>query len=172
MTVLLVFVYPTYQAAERQDTLTQIVIHKAVTEFVDAARTKGYISPKMYSDFTDQLGSTNNAYTVEIEHLHKKYNPIYSDPADPTTFQQSFQDYYDGHYTEEIEKVMFPSTVISADSDSRKYKMSAGDFITVEVKSKNPTLARTIRSYLIGEAADNSSDIYMTYSGMILNEDY
>lgn len=165
--------YPLYQQAERQDNLSQTVVHKAVTEFVDAARTKGYITPKMYLEFSQNLGATGNVFDVKMEHLHKKYNPDYADPADPNSFKNSFKDYYDGHYTEEIMEVLFPdNSAETEDSDLRRYKMGAGDFFTVKVRNENRTMATIIFDFLTAGNTGDNSKIVMNYGGMVINEDW
>lgn len=69
--ISLMIMYPLYQAAERHDDQMQTVVHLTVTEFVDAVRTKGYISPQMYLEFNEKLGATGNLYDVKMEHRHK-----------------------------------------------------------------------------------------------------
>lgn len=172
LALALLVVYPLYQAAERHDDQIQTVVHQAVTEFVDAARTKGYISPQMYLQFNERLGATGNVYEVSIEHLHKKYNPVYTDPANPASFQNSFDTYYDGHYTEEIMKVIFPEANIPEDSDTRKYKLAVNDFIKVQVKNKNRTMATILNDFILVGNSGDVPKIFMPYGGMVLNEDY
>lgn len=170
--LILMFLYPLYQQAQRQDDLSQIVVHSAVTEFVDASRTKGYITPTMYSELTRKLGATGNQYEIEMEHLHKKYSPVYTDPADPNGFQNSFMTYFDGHYTEEIMGRLFPNNTSPIDDPDRRYLMSEGDFFTVKVKNINRTMSTILQDvFLNGNTGDNTR-IYMPYGGMVINEDY
>ncbi|MCM3130500.1 hypothetical protein PUW24_00055 (plasmid) [Paenibacillus urinalis] len=170
--LILMMLYPLYQSTVRHDNQIQTVVHQTVTEFVDAVRTKGYISPEMYLQFNKKLGETGNVYDVTLEHMHKKYNPVYSDPANPATFQNSFDTYYEGHYTEEIMKVLFPETNIPADNDSRKYKLALNDFITVSVKNKNRTMSTIMQDFILVGNSGDVPKIYMNYGGMVLNEDY
>lgn len=168
--IVLMLIYPLYQQAQKQDELSQIVAHNAVTEFVDAVRTKGYISPQMYLEFSEKLSATGNVFDIEMSHLHKKYNPLYSDPADPSTFQQSYEEYYDGHYTDEIMKVLFPEENIAADSNERKYMLALYDYFSVDIKNRNTTMAQVVESSLFGVFNDTAK-IYIPYGGMVINED-
>lgn len=168
--VILLFAYPLYQQAQRQDDLSQIVVHSAITAFVDAARTKGYVTPQMYLEFNSKLGATGNQYDIQMEHLHKKYHPEYSDPADPGSFQKSFSTYFDGHYTSEIMSVLFP--VKGGAASDKRYYMSAGDFFTVKVKNINRTMATVLQDFLIAGNTGSNVKIYIPYGGMVLNEDY
>ncbi|MEB9896267.1 hypothetical protein P4K96_22760 [Bacillus cereus] len=170
--ITLLFLYPLYQQAERQDDLSQIVVHSAVTQFVDAVRTKGYITPTMYLEFNQKLGATGNQYEVEMEHLHKKYNPLYADPADPSSFKDSFETYFSGHYTDQIMYVLFPDNDDSPYSEYRKYKMTEGDFFTVKAKNINRTMATVLRDFLTNGVTGSNTQVFMPYGGMVLNEDH
>lgn len=168
--IVLLFLYPLFQQAQRQDDLSQIVIHSAVTTFVDSARTKGYITPEMYLEFNQKLGATGNQYDIQMEHLHKKYNPEYTDPANPATFRDSFTTYFDGHYNQEIMQRLFPNSPAS-DID-RRYVMAVGDFFTVKVKNVNRTMATILSDVFTGGITDGNVKVYVPYGGMVINEDY
>lgn len=166
-------IFPLYHQAEKQDALSQTVVHKAVTEFVDAARTKGYITPKMYLEFSQNLSATGNVFDIQMEHLHKKYNPEYADPSNPNTFKNSYQDYYDGHYTDEIMNVLFPeNTGQPEDSDTRRYKMGLNDYFNVKVKNQNRTMATVLSDFITAGNSGGFSKIFMNYGGMVINEDH
>ncbi|WP_209847265.1 hypothetical protein [Paenibacillus sediminis] len=164
--------FPTTQAAERQDDLSQMVVYNSLTQFVDAVRTKGYLTPIMYEDFITEMNATGGTYQVEMEHLHKKYHPEYSDPANPNTFEDKFSVYYDGFYTEKLMNVLFPDNNEPKDSDDRKYKFNVGDFFTVTVKNTNRTISSVLRDFLTGSNRGDGTTIAVPYGGMILNEDY
>ncbi|OAB38445.1 hypothetical protein PGLA_20350 [Paenibacillus glacialis] len=170
--VVLLFGYPLYQQALRQDELSQIVVHSAVVEFVDASRTKGYITPKMYLDFNKKLGATGNQYDIQLEHLHKKYNPDYTDPANPSSFVDSFTTYFDGHYTEEVMKILFPNNTNALDNEHRRYVMAVGDFLTVKVKNNNRTMATVLQDFFTNSNTGSNIKVFMPYGGMVINEDY
>ncbi|PAD71337.1 hypothetical protein [Paenibacillus campinasensis] len=170
--ISLMIMYPLYQAAERHDDQMQTVVHLTVTEFVDAVRTKGYISPQMYLEFNEKLGATGNLYDVKMEHRHKKYNPVYADPANPATFQNRFDTYYEGFYTDDIMRVLFPEANIPNDSDSRKYKLTESDFFKVSVVSKNRTLSTILKDFILVGNSGDTPRIVMRYGGMVLNEDH
>jgi hypothetical protein len=179
--VVLLFGYPLYQQAQRQDELTELVVHGAVTEFVDAVRTKGYITPQMYNEFNRKLGATGNQYDVQMEHMHKRYNPLYADPSNPnSTFDNTFDIYFNGHYTEEIMNALFPTdekttgrypTIGINYSGIKADPMSVGDFFTVKVKNINRTMATILRDFFTGGNTGSNTTLYIPYGGMIINED-
>ncbi|WP_068782419.1 hypothetical protein [Paenibacillus sp. GM2] len=185
LAVALLFGYPLYQQAQRHDELSQLVVHTAVTEFVDAVRTKGYITPAMYLDFNRKLGATGNQYDIQMEHLHKRYNPSYSEPADPSSFQNDFDVYFNGHYTGEIMATLFPDNTEPLNSKQRRYPkpdadlngsgadpMTVGDFFTVKVKNVNRTMATVLFDFFTSGNTGSNTKIYIPYGGMIINEDY
>lgn len=179
--VILLFGYPLYQQAQRQDKLTQFVVQTTVTEFVDAVRTKGYITPDMYLEFNRKLGATGNQYDIQMEHLHKKFNPLEArDPSNPT-YNDDFDVYFNGHYTEEIMKALFPANLDPAQpkvmyplpSDINPGDpMSVGDFFTVKVKNVNRTMATILRDFFTNGNTASNTAVYVPYGGMIINEDY
>ncbi|AJS58336.1 hypothetical protein [Paenibacillus sp. IHBB 10380] len=174
LALLLLYIYPTAEGAKRQDDLSQIVVYNVVTQFVDAVRVKGYVTPTMYNDFLQSLHVTGNEYEVQMEHRHKKYHPEYSDAANATTFQDKYSVVYDGYYEETILARLFPESSLPKDSESRIYKMVVGDFFKVTVKNINVTPGTIMSDLLYGvrELSDGRTVIVFPYGGMVLNEDY
>ncbi|NGZ74501.1 hypothetical protein [Saccharibacillus alkalitolerans] len=172
LAVLLLFMYPLYEQARSQDKLANAVVQGAAVRFVDNVRTKGYITPRIYEEFNAQLAATGNQYDVELEHLHKRYSPDYSDPADPATFRGSFTTFYDGFYNEQILPVLFPDNGRSSDDPSRRYTMQVGDYIGIRLKNVNRTAAVQLWDFLMNDNTEENAAILMNYEGMVLNEDY
>ncbi|MDO3412849.1 hypothetical protein QWJ34_23990 [Saccharibacillus sp. CPCC 101409] len=172
LAVLLLFMYPLYEQARSQDKIAGAIVQGAATHFIDGARTKGYITPQMYEEFNAQLAATGNAYEVELEHLHKRYSPDYSDPANPATFQNSFTTFYDGFYSEQILGVLFPDNGRDKKDSGRRYEMQVGDYIGIELKNINRTAAAQLWDFLMNDNTQEHAAILMNYEGMVLNEDY
>ncbi|WP_408895181.1 hypothetical protein [Paenibacillus taichungensis] len=171
LAVILLYVYPAAETANRQDDMARMTVVQTVTRFVDAIRTKGYISPAMYTEFEEQMARTGNAYEISMEHLHKKYVPHYSDPMDQSTFSGTYETVQDGYYSAQIKAKLFPSSgVLALDDPGRRYTLAMGDFFTVTVKNTNRTPAMLIREWLNGSA--QAAAVFTTYGGMVLNEDY
>jgi hypothetical protein len=161
----LLIVYPILHMASIQEDTTRIFVLSETTKFVDMVRDVGYISPDTYEDFSRQLLATNNIYDIEIEHLHKVINPIYTDPLDITTFQDDFSENYEGHYTATIMAQLFPDTGSGSD-----YRLSKGDYIVVEVVNKNKTFGTKIREMIFGVNMPEET-IYVRYGGVVRYED-
>ncbi|WP_339282954.1 hypothetical protein [Paenibacillus sp. FSL R5-0486] len=171
LAVLLLYVYPAAETADRQDDIARMAAVQNVTRFVDAVRTKGYISPRMLADFEEQLAQTGNVYDVSMEHLHKKYVPHYIDPMDNNSFNGTYEVVQDGYYAAQIRERLFPSSgVIPVDDPGRRYTLTTGDFFTVTLQNTNRTPSMLIREWLSGTV--QASAVFVTYGGMVLNEDY
>lgn len=168
----LLYIYPAAEAAKRQDELAQLVVYNAVTQFVDAVRMKGYITPVMYQDLLDEMNVTGNSYEVILEHQHKKYHPNYLDAANPGTFQDSFDVYFLGTHHEMIMAKLFPDNSLPKDSLDRRYQMMVGDFVKVKVKSTNRTAALVLSDFVNGSNSADRVAVAFSYGGMVINEDY
>lgn len=172
LAALLMLVIPLLDTYQKQEKLSYNVASNAVTTFVDAARNKGYLTPSMYADFFSSLHSAGNYYEVTIEHLSKRYIPVYLDPTDPSTYQNQTQVHYEAFYTDEILKILFPDSTDPIDDPSRVYKLEVGDFITITVKNMNRTNATILKEALFNIQNSETVSIYYTYGGMVHNEDY
>ncbi|RUT35941.1 hypothetical protein EJP77_02780 [Paenibacillus zeisoli] len=171
LAVLLLYLVPAVQHAKTQEDITLLTSYHALTEFVDSVRNKGYISPVMYEDFRTELGSSGGYFDVAMEHQHKKYHPEYDDPSDGSTFLNKYSVQYEGHYTEELEEVLFPDTPAEKDSKERKYYLEMGDYFTVNIQRKDQSPLNTFTSMLY-DSASGEQDSPLHYGGMVLNEDY
>lgn len=166
LAVLLLFIFPILNMFENQDDTTQVFVLTETAKFVDSARSLGYITPTMYREFAYKLSATNNIYEVEMEHYHKKFNPVYDDPTDDTTFKNDFSVDYWATFTGEIMEVLFPDS-----STGSNYEMSKGDYFIIKVKNKNKTAATKIQEILYN-ADLSTSKIMVNYGGMIKDENY
>ena len=137
---LILFVFPIKNELERQDQISRMFVLTETSKFVDSARNLGYITPIMYEDFTTKLGYTSNMYDVNITHYSKRYDPVYDDPTDISTFKDEFEVNFVGNYNYEIMTALFPQNSLGDN-----YKMSKGDYFQVKIKNTNKTLLRNIK---------------------------
>lgn len=162
LAVLLLFIYPLSQMFQQQDSTTRNFVYIETTKLVDAVRNVGNLTPQMYEEFCAKLSATNNSYTINLEHQHKKYDPIYDDPLDMSTFKEDFNVNYSGFYTKDILDVLFPEDV----SLQSKYEFSSGDYFLVKVVNKNKTLATRVGQLLYGGELPTET-IFVQYGGMV-----
>ncbi|MNV97590.1 hypothetical protein D3C71_1927320 [compost metagenome] len=106
-----------------------------------------------------------------MEHQHKKYHPEYADPSDGSTFLNEYSVQYEGHYTDELEKVLFPDNSEEKDSTERKYYLEMGDYFTVSIQRKDQSPLSILASMLYNSASVQEEGP-LHYGGMVLNEDY
>lgn len=169
---LLLFIDPTLKSFETEDQITYNLAYKSVTNFVNSARNKGYITPTMYDEFQRELTATGNMFDIELLHQSKKVIPVYDDPTDPDTFNGDFDVHYDNFYTQQIMAVLFPETPMDPTDPNRFYYLTVGDYFQVVVKNINYTKATVLKGILNNVALDNPTRIYIPVGGMVHNEDY
>lgn len=74
--IIIFFLLPMYMAFEKKDDISYSLALKITSNFVDNVKSKGYVSRKMYDDFVNQLAVSDNVYSISLEHIAKKYNPV------------------------------------------------------------------------------------------------
>jgi len=161
LAVLLLFVAPILMVFESQDETSRIYVLSETSKFVDSVRNLGYITPTLYEDYLRKLVNTNNLYEIEMEHYHMRHDPVYSDPADPTTFQNDFKVNYIATYNQDILNDLYSKTGL--------YSMSKGDYFCVLVYNKNKTLATRIQEMLYNTPL-STAKIVINYGGVIKDE--
>lgn len=167
--VLLLYLYPISEAFEQQDDISELVVLKATTTFVDAVRDKGYVSPTMYNDFMEAIAATGNTFDVQMEHSSKKYVPVYDDPTRQETFRGSYEVHYDAFYNAQILPILFPNSAAEKDDSSRRYKLRVGDTFAVTVKNMNRTPGTILFDFL-NQAISPNDKIFIPYGGVVRNE--
>lgn len=77
ISILIFFILPLYITFEKLDDISYSLALKITSNFVDNVTAKGYLSEEMYNDFITRLSVTGNVYEVKMEHVSKKYTPVY-----------------------------------------------------------------------------------------------
>lgn len=177
LAILLLYFFPLSEGYERQDDISYMVALKAVTNFTDAVRNKGYIDPQMYEDFFNELQKSGNTFDVEMVHQRKRYDPDYNHamynpytnptPAPNGTFVVSYSE----TYNQQILATLFPDNYLAKDDPDRVYKLYVGDYFKVTVVNTNKTGASLMRDFL-NNGSSSTEKIVIPYGGMVLNEDH
>lgn len=167
--VLLLFLYPILESYQRQDDLAVMYVMRSASTFSDAVRDKGAITPVMWNDFMTDIERTGNTYEVVVEHYEKKYDPIYADPVQNSTFAGDYSIRYQLNNKAMIMEKMFPGDGQSVESTTRKYKLSIGDYFFVSVSNTNRTRAAMIMDWLTGSFGPTER-IRIPVGGMVRNE--
>lgn len=168
--ILLLYVFPISAAFNQQDDISELVVLRATTSFVDAVRDKGFISPTMYNDFLQAIHATGNTFDVQMEHGQKRYIPVYDDPTRPETFRNQYEVHYDRFYNPQILPVLFPDSTVGKGDPSRRYGLHVGDTFYVVVKNTNRTNGTVLHDFL-NNASSPQDKILIPYGGVVRNED-
>lgn len=173
LAIVLVYLYPMLQSAERQEYIQHLKVYNELVQFTDGLRNKGYITPTMYEEFAKIIEGTGMMYDIEFEHRHKKYHPEYDDPANANTFKQDFTVIYDSFYTNDLLTILYPISngLPVVETSKRKYKLEIGDFISITLVKKTRTPYHIISEWIYGTGTQDRGGT-ISYGGMVLNEDY
>lgn len=172
LAVVLIFLFPAVQSAQRQEDIRALAAYNTLVQFADAVRSKGYVSAEMYEDFTRELETTGGVYDIGLEHRHKKYHPEYEDPADPATFKDEFSVVYDSNYTASILQVLFPSSLPKGEAVIGRYDLAAGDYWSVTLNKVSRSPFEVLSGFVYGMVSTSGQIRQLSYGGMVLNEDY
>lgn len=170
LALYLLFVFPLIHALDRQEDITYQLAYNEVNLFVDSVRDRGFISPEMMTGFFSRLQMTGLSYDVQMEHLHKKYIPLYTDPTDPTTFTGEYAIISEGFYSSEINQVLYPSD-LTIPEEQRVYKLSQGDTLSVHIVNNTPSLSSALKRFLFLQSGELSKTV-VHIGGMVQNEAY
>lgn len=168
ISILLLFIFPVENMLARQDDITKIVVLNETTKFVDSVRNLGYITPLMYMQFQESLSATGNSYEIIMEHIHNTIDPVYSDPADMTSFQHYYNVNQEITFTNEIMSALFPE---NQDDTVNRYYLSKGDIFTVKVVNISKTPATKVQQMLLMTELPVNR-ITISYGGMVRDENY
>ncbi|WNS41068.1 hypothetical protein [Paenibacillus sp. MMS20-IR301] len=170
--ILLAFVfgvYPAFRQSEVVERNTKLAANAAVVEFVDTVRAKGYVDVADYERFLHTLDASYAVFDVQMEYYKKKLEPLYTNPNDYSTFQNSFSVRYDGYFNKDILGVLYPGSAASlaADAPGRRFTMHVGDLFNVRLESEGTTLASRMRSMLF---QSELIPLNLKYGGMVRSE--
>lgn len=144
------FLVPLQDSARKADAVSQIYISNETTEFVNNIKNKGYITLEMYKRFIQNIDKTNHLYDIQIVHSHRLIEPLVN--ADRIVEEHYTVRYYNTYQDEILETF----------DEGNIYYFSQGDYINVNIKNRNKTLADRITV--------SNGKIFVTYGGMIRDE--
>jgi hypothetical protein len=104
-----------------------------------------------------------------MEYYKKNLQPLYTNPDDYSTFQNSFSVRYDGYFSKDILEILYPSSgpLLAADDPDRRFTMHVGDLFNVRLESEGTTLASRMRSLLFHS---EMIPVNLKYGGMVRSE--
>ncbi len=169
LSAVLLFAIPTMALLERQDDVTQSMVQAEANRFVDTARDMGYISPQLYTRFSERLQATGLHYNIRIRHEKRTWIPVYDSVGTGLVFTGNYDQSRVVAGEADVLATLFPTGGIPPDEASLHYNMHAGDLLFVEVRSRGETMADAMRRWLwFGQGA--ASGIWGRAGGMVRNE--
>ncbi|WP_028545449.1 hypothetical protein [Paenibacillus taiwanensis] len=169
--ILLLFIFPLQQSYARQADIQYLHVFKSTTEFTDAIRDMGYITPRMWLDFQDELTQLGIMMDIKMEHSAKRYDPIYDDPLKPESFHEEFLVRHEVTNTADIMQILFPHSAEPNEALTRRYTLKTGDFIQVKVTNRQQLAADVLLEWLTSSFSEWKR-IDVSVGGMVRNEDY
>ncbi|MGI6123393.1 MAG: hypothetical protein ACOYIG_04260 [Acetivibrionales bacterium] len=169
---VLMFLFPLMTVLDKQDDIAYNIVLAECNRFVDACRDTGYITPEMYSEFTDRIESTGNTYSIKMSHINRSVSPVYKQVSGVLTFTGEYEITHVNYGEYDILGVLYPdNSTLSVHDKSRRYEMGMGDLLFVEVQNKGKTMATAIRDMILFRDT-NSPSIFVRSGGMVRNEAY
>ena len=156
LAAVLMFVFPLMTMSDRTDDVSQLAVETATTDFVDEVRTTGKITPDKYSKFIENIGSTGNAYNVEMQ-----VQVLDENPGKKTTQSQKDkigENVYYSVYTSQIEDIL---------NSNKNYNLKEGDLFSVNVKNTNQTLAQQLKNFFYTVVGNDTYTIAASHGGMV-----
>ena len=123
LAAVLMFVFPLMSVADRSDDVSQLSVQNSTTTFVDNIRSTGRITLAEYNRFAQEINSTGNTYSIEMEVKILDENP--GKKTAQTTYEKIGENVY---YTEYTTQIM--EDLNDARNNNTKY-LKEGDIVSV-----------------------------------------
>lgn len=199
ISVLILFILPLYITFEKIDDISYSLALKITSNFVDNVNAKGYLTQEMYDDFISRLSVTGMVYDVKMEHVAKKYSPVYyaniNEKIDTFDYSMYALDVDKAandeiislsgiqvkksnlKYSYGVSEIKYTNKQIlnkMNSSDTKAYLMTKGDEFNVRIKNENTTIATILFNlFTVGiGGAENNTRVYVNYGGTISEEEY
>lgn len=156
LSAVLMFIFPLMTMSDRTDDISQLTVETATTEFVDEIRTTGKITPDRYIKFIEDIGSTGNLYSVEME------IKILDENSGKKTTQESKdkigENVYYSVYTSQIEEIL---------ESGKTYNLKEGDIVSVSVRNTNQTLSQQLKNFFYTVIGNDTYTIAASHGGIV-----
>lgn len=160
LAAVLMFVFPLMTMADRTDDVAQLSVKTATTEFVDDVRTSGKLTMDKYSKFIETIGTTGNAYDVEME-----IQRVDENPGKKTTQAQNRkigENVYYSIYTSQILDIINPKP-----GETNSLILKEGDMFSVKVKNTSSTLSQQLKNFLYKVSGNDTYTISAEHAGIV-----
>ena len=163
---IIMFVFPLMWTANSQEGISQTTVETLVANFVNEVSTKGKLTKLDYEDFVYKLYATGNSFDVEIE-----IQKLDDNPGKKTIIA------YPDKIGENIYYSIFTSTILydanlgiyGTNNTKGEMLLNKGDYIIVNVKNTNITLATQIKNFLFKIVGKDTYTIAASATALIIN---
>ena len=157
LAAILMFIFPLLAVSEQSDSISQLAVQTATTEFVDNCRAIGKITMDNYSKLVTTVNSTGNTYDIELE--LKVLDENIGKKSAWTQGTVIGENVYYSIYTSQI--------VDRLQADEGVYNMKEGDILSATVKNTNKTLSQTIRGIFYSISGSDTYTIAAHHAGIV-----
>ena len=157
LAVIIMFIFPLITMTDITDDISQLTVEVATTEFVDEIRQTGKITPERYAQFIENIGSTGNTYSIEMEVKILDENP--SRRATQISDTDLGKKVYYSVFNSQIEDTL---------NKNKEYYLKEGDIVTVSVKNINQTIAQQLKNFFYSVIGEEVYVIAASHGGIVL----
>ena len=155
--VILMFIFPAIEMANKTDEMAQTVSQVAVTDFVNKVASKGKITEFDYNELEQKLYATGNSYDIQIEVQILDDNP-----------RRTFVN--DNIGTDEVRYYsLYTNTILEKLSETQEYLLKKDDYIVVTAKSTNITIGTQFKNMFYKLIGKDTYAIGVSATAKILN---
>lgn len=156
LAVIIMFIFPLITMTDITDDISQLTVEIATTEYVDDIRKTGKITPEKYAQFIENIGSTGNTYSIEIEVRILDENP--NRKVVETTENSQGENVYYSLYTSQINEKL---------NKNEDYYLKEGDIVTISVKNTNQTMSQQLKNFFYTVVGKDTYIIAASHGGMV-----
>lgn len=156
--VILMFILPLTIMANKNDEIAQTVVQVAVSDFVDKVTKQGVITENDYDTLIQKISATGNTFDVQIE-----AQIIDDNPRRATTAISSSQTGEYKYYS------VYTNTILEKIRDDGEYELKKDDYIIVNVKNTNVTMATQFKNMFYKLAGKDTYSIGSSSSSIVVN---
>lgn len=160
LAAILMFVFPLMSVSEKSDTISQLTVQTATTDFVDKVRTTGQLTLDDFDKYIQTITSTGNSFDVEMMVQVMDENiGVKTTNAEKTKIGENI---YYTLYTSQLEDLLNNTS-----NTKHRLSLKEGDRVSVTVKNTNTTIAQTLRNFFYRIAGNDTYQIAVQYAGIV-----
>ncbi len=160
LAAILMFVFPLMSVSEKSDTISQLTVQTATTDFVDKVRTTGQLTLDDFDKYIQTITSTGNSFDVEMMVQVMDENiGVKTTNAEKTKIGENI---YYTLYTSQLEDLLN-----NTNNTTHRLSLKEGDRVSVTVKNTNTTIAQTLRNFFYRIAGNDTYQIAVQYAGIV-----